>query len=346
MSRRTSGSMTSSLASSKRTESLKGLVPSWSASSALGQSASIYQADAWDVIASLPPNSVDLVITSPPYWGLRTYGLDHDANLLDRWRQVTHDPADPPGYQWYRENGGQLGSEPYPEWFVAHLAQILNRADRVLKPSGSLWINLGDTYFARWSSIRPDGRQGLGRSPRQRRRTPAGGVRHDKQLLLIPARFAIAMQEQRWILRNDVIWAKPGVAPRPEQDRLRLSHEHLFHFVKRAKSGRPVYFYDMSQVEDGARDVVSVATSSGGDGHSATFPDGLVTPRIASSCPPGGVVLDCFCGSGTALLSAWQLGHSVIGSDLSAQYVELTVERLQGISELDAESTGTERASA
>jgi site-specific DNA-methyltransferase (cytosine-N4-specific) len=323
--------MTSVLARSEQAGSPKGLEPMWLASNSLGQSASIYQADAWDVFASLPSDSVDLVITSPPYWGLRTYGLDHDADLLERWRQVTHDPSDPPGYQWYRENGGQLGLEPYPEWFVAHLAEILNCAARVLKPSGSLWINLGDTYFARWSSIRPDGRQGLGRSPRKRRRTPAGGIRHDKQLLLIPARFAIAMQEQRWILRNDVIWAKPGVAPRPEQDRLRLSHEHLFHFVKRAKNGRPAYFYELSHVEDGARDVVSVATSNGGGGHSATFPNDLVTPRIASSSPPDGVVLDCFCGSGTALLSAWKLGRNVIGSDLSAEYAELATERLQDI---------------
>src|SRR5439155_6847976 len=144
-------------------------------------------------------------------------------------------------------------------------------------------------------SIRGRGRQGLDDSERLRRRTPSGGYRHDKQLLLIPARFAIAMQDAGWILRNDLIWSKPHVAPRPEKDRLRLAHEHFFHFVKRAKVGRPKYFYDISHVEEGARDVVTVNVRSGLNGHTATFPEDLISPRILSSCPSGGTVLDPFC---------------------------------------------------
>lgn len=106
--------------------------------------------------------------------------------------------------------------EPLPEWFPAHLAEIFGRLRPALADGGSVWINIGDTYFARWSSIRHDGRQGLGDNPRSRRRTPMGGHRQEKQLLLIPSRFAIAMQEDRWILRNDLIWSKPNIAPRPE----------------------------------------------------------------------------------------------------------------------------------
>ena len=96
-------------------------------------------------------------------------------------------------------------------------------------------VNIGDTYFARWASIRDEGRQGLGNNGRVRRRTPMGRYLQEKQLLLIPSRFAIAMENERWILRNDVIWFKPNVPPRPEKDRLRLAHEHFFHFVKRAR---------------------------------------------------------------------------------------------------------------
>jgi DNA modification methylase len=160
----------------------------------------------------------------------------------------------------------------------------------------------------------------MGDKERYRRRTPMGGFRQEKQLLLIPARFAIAMQEQRWILRNDLIWYKPNVPPRPESDRLRLAHEHLFHFVKRPKQGRPKYYYDIRRVERGATDVVTYLARAGQDGHSATFPSQLIRPRILSACPPGGLVLDPFCGTGRALVVAMATGRRAIGFELSAVY--------------------------
>src|SRR5438093_11085492 len=176
-----------------------------------------------------------------------------------------------------------------------------------------MWINVGDTYFARWSSIRQKGRQGLGNNPRERRRTPMGGFRQEKQLLLIPARFAIAMQDHRWILRNDLIWYKPNVPPRPEVDRLRLAHEHFFHFVKRPKEGRAKYYYDLKHVEPGATDVLICHVRAGQDQHSATFPPQLIRPRILSSSPLGGLVLDPFCGTGRALAVALDAGRRAIG---------------------------------
>jgi site-specific DNA-methyltransferase (adenine-specific) len=188
--------------------------------------------DAYDLLPLLPPQSVDLMVTSPPYWGHRTYGLDHDWSIIDAWRGGGNPDTSAPPYEWYRAHGGVLGLEPLPDWYVHHLVEILERASACLKTEGSLWVNVGDTYFARWSSIRDGGRQGLGDNPRTRRRTPMGGYRQEKQLLLIPARFAIAMQDRRWILRNDLIWHKPNIPPRPEKDRLRLAHEHFFHFVK------------------------------------------------------------------------------------------------------------------
>jgi site-specific DNA-methyltransferase (adenine-specific) len=151
-----------------------------------------------------------------------------------------------------------------------------------------------------------------------------GGYRQEKQMMLIPARFAIAMQEDRWILRNDLIWSKPHVAPRPERDRLRLAHEHFLHFVKRPREGRAKYFYDLDQAEPGARDVVSVATKAGSDGHSATFPEALITPRILTSSPPGGTVLDPFAGTGRTLDVALKHGRNAIGFELSPTFIDVT----------------------
>lgn len=286
-------------------------------------------ADAYDLAELLPHASVDCIVTSPPYWGQRSYGLLHDESVLARWRDAGGDDEETPPYAWYREHGGVLGMEPHPLWYVDHLAEVFTRLRAALRPSASVWVNLGDTYFARWSSIREAGRQGLGEErERTRRRTPSGGFRHDKQLLMLPARFAIAMQEEGWILRNDLIWSKPNVPPRPELDRLRLAHEHLFHFVQRTPGRRPTYYYDLGGAEPGARDVVSVRTASVRDGHSATAPQALLAPRIASSCPPDGVVLDPFCGGGGTLEAAVDLGRVAIGADVQPAYAESAARRV------------------
>ncbi len=285
----------------------------------LAPTAEIRIGDAYDLIGTAAADSVDLVLTSPPYWGMRSYGQAHEDDVLERWEAEGCAPSRVPPYGWYRDAGGVLGLEPYPAWYVDHLVEFFNRTRRVLKATGSLWINLGDTYFARWGSIRDDGRQGYVES-RQRRRTPSGGYLHDKQLLLIPARFAIAMQDSGWILRNDLIWAKPQVMPRPELDRLRSSHEHWFHFVRRQPGGRPQYYYDLDGCEEGARDVVTYLPMPGGDGHTATFPPGLIRPRIRSSCPPSGLVLDPFCGTGRAITEAVRLGRSGLGFEVSKEY--------------------------
>lgn len=282
--------------------------------------------DAFDLVQRLPQAAVDCVVTSPPYWGLRSYGHAHDETLLPRWSAAhphltkTELADHGPGYDWYRNNGGVLGLEPYPQWFISHLVEIFSLLRPSLKASGSLWVNLGDTYFARWSSIRADGRQGLGDGERERRRTPAVGYLKDKQLLMIPARFAIAMQESGWILRNDLIWSKSRVLPGREHDRLRLSHEHFFHFVLRPTSGRARYYYDSAMVEDGGFDVVEISPRSGSDGHSATFPRELIRPRIASTSPEGGLVVDPFCGTGRTLECALELGRRAHGIELSPSY--------------------------
>jgi DNA modification methylase len=293
-------------------------------------SGSVLQGDAFDLFDALPAGSVDLVVTSPPYWGHRDYGLGHNWSFFNDIPKVRKIGAATPGYDWYRSHGGLLGLEPYPEWYVAHLAEILCKSQRCLNDRGSLWINLGDTYFARWASIREQGRQGLGSEERQRRKTPLGGIRQEKQLLLIPARFAIEMQARGWILRNDLIWHKPNAVPRPEGDRLRSTHEHFFHFVKKPKQGRPKYHYELAHAEPRGNDVVLVNVSPGEGGHSATFPYDLIEPRIRTSSPPGGTVLDPFCGTGRALEVARSLGRRVIGFDAQPKFVELARSKLGG----------------
>lgn len=292
--------------------------------------ANVLHGDAFDLFDRLRPGSVDLVITSPPYWGHRDYGLDHNWALFNDIVAVRKIGPVSPGYDWYRQNGGLLGLEPYPEWFVIHLAEILDKARRCLKASGSMWINLGDTYFARWSSIREQGRQGLGSDRRYRRKTPLGGIRQEKNLLLVPARFAIAMQEKGWILRNDLIWHKPNAVPRPEGDRLRCTHEHFFHFVKKPTFGRASYFYDAGHTEPRAADVVSVNVAPGEGGHSATFPHDLIVPRILSSCPYGGTVLDPFAGTGRALEVAMRNGRNAVGFDAQKSFVVLASNKING----------------
>lgn len=293
--------------------------------------AAVHEGDAYDLMEKLPDESIDLIITSPPYWGHRTYGIDHNWEIFDEWLSQGGAKESAPSYDWYRLHGGCLGMEPLPEWYINNLVEILQRGSHALKPSGSMWINIGDTYFARWSSIRLDGRQGLGDNPRERRKTPMGGYRQEKQLLLIPARFAIAMQDKRWILRNDLIWEKKNVPPRPEKDRLRLAHEHLHHFVKRPKEGRAKYYYDLGETESGSRDVIQVNAAPGSDGHSATFPVRLIEPRILSSSPPGGVVLDPFCGTGRALAVAARHGRQGIGFEVTSNFSQSARRNLDDI---------------
>ncbi|HTW69190.1 MAG TPA: DNA methyltransferase [Acetobacteraceae bacterium] len=292
----------------------------------------IFLGDAFDLFDRLADESVDMIVTSPPYWGHREYGLEHNWNFFNNIQNITANfTTESPGYAWYRDHDGVLGLEPYPEWYVAHLCEIFQKAHRCLKPSGSVWVNIGDTYFARWASIRENGRQGLSNQGRIRRKTPMGGIRQEKQLLLVPSRFAIAMQEAGWILRNDLIWHKPNATPRPEGDRLRLAHEHFFHFVKRPKEGRAAYYYDSRFAEPRQSDVVTVNVAAGEEGHTATFPRNLIIPRILSSSPPGGLVLDPFCGTGRALEVALEFGRQIIGFDKCEDFWKVAREKVNGM---------------
>jgi len=165
----------------------------------------VHHADALDLLAMLPDNSVDCVVTSPPYFGLRDYGV-----------------------------AGQIGLEPTPAAYVQTLVALFREVRRVLKESGTFWLNLGDSYANddKWGGSTGGkhvnalhGNTGVGRQKRETGLAP-------KNLMLIPHRVAIALQDDGWICRQDNVWAKPNPMPESVTDRTTRAHEYIFQFVK------------------------------------------------------------------------------------------------------------------
>jgi site-specific DNA-methyltransferase (cytosine-N4-specific) len=263
----------------------------------------LFHGDAQYILSLLRSASVDCIVTSPPYYGQRDYGMD-----------------------------GQLGLEDHPREYIAKLVAVFREAQRVLKPTGSLWVNLGDTYWSgKGAPTGPDAKQRHRRFIRPQDRTGKQPWCTPKQLLLIPHRFAIAMQDDGWIVRNDNVWHKPRPMPDPVDDRCALSHEYMFHFVTKRR-----YYFDAAAVavhstgptkRKAPSSVWVVPTVPSGKKHAAVFPEGLVTLPITATCPPDGVLLDPFCGTGTALTVALRQAprRSVIGIDISLE--ALTIAR-------------------
>lgn len=160
-----------------------------------------------EVLGGLPAGSFQTCITSPPYYGLRDYG-----------------------------HGEQLGMEPTLGEYVANLVEVFEQVRRVLRDDGTLWLNLGDSYASRGSSVRTDNRAGYAEGDRARRYTPE---LKDKDLMGVPWRVAFALQDAGWYLRKEIIWAKPNPTPESVRDRPTSSHETVFLFAK-----CPRYFYD------------------------------------------------------------------------------------------------------
>lgn len=259
-------------------------------------SATLYSGDAADVMATLEYNSVDCVITSPPYYGQRDYRVD-----------------------------GQIGLETNPQVYVDKLVATLGYCRYLLKSGGSLWVVIGDTY---WNGKgRPRAEDAKRRHARfdrpQDRRSPVSWC-VPKQKLLIPHRFAIAMQDHGWIVRNDHVWHKSVAMPDPAIDRCSVSHEYVFHFVLDRR-----YYFDLNAVaiqSKGGRpvnppSVWSVPVGASQKKHPAVFPAQLVRLPILATCPPNGVVLDPFCGSGTTLATTLSLGQgrTAVGIDISPE---------------------------
>lgn len=290
-------------------------------------------------------NSVDLVVTSPPYFGLRSYtdGGEH--------------------YE------GQIGSEATPSQFLNALIAATSEMIRVLKPSGSIWVNLGDKYSRTGGGGVGSSDGALGRHPRPS--SQATEVR-PKSLIGMPWRYAIrCIDELGLILRAEVIWSKPNGMPESVTDRVRRSHEQWFHFTKephyysaidelrephmhggkghtwedRKAAGKPRYCPDAGNASGGIAahllgklpgSVWAVATEplivpdELGVDHFAAFPTEWPKRIISGWCPANGVVLDPFCGTGTTVAVARALGRHGIGVDLSADYLRLAEWRVIG----------------
>ena len=292
----------------------------------------IVQGDAQKVLEEWPDNSIHCVVTSPPYWNLKDYGVD-----------------------------GQIGLEDTVADYIDDLLAVFKEIQRVLRSDGNLWVNLGDTY-----------------------------ERKDKQF--VPHQVALALREQGWLARNDVVWQKTNPMPESVTDRLSTTHEFLFHFVEQRN-----YFYDLDAIrepykesslkrakrdwngetnrgdpngrkeqpnpedfvrEDGKNpgDVIETSTANCSESHFAVFPDELVTKPIRAGCPPRvcracgtphercdgqwqpqcgceaewqpGIVLDPFAGTGTALRVARDEGRRFVGIELSKEYTKIARNRV------------------
>lgn len=251
---------------------------------------------------------VNCMVTSPPFYGQRDYGAE-----------------------------GQIGLEEHPKQFIESLVACFEAAKPVLAENGSLWVNLGDTY---WSG---KGEHRSGESKQSARRfglrpqdkTGDGLLCKPKQLLLIPHRFAIAMQDAHWLVRNDNVWVKPNPIPDQVRDRCSMSHEYVFHMVKERW-----YYFNKDLVgrksESGASilppaDTWEIAPARNSHKHKARFSEELVRIPILSTTPPGGVVLDPFGGSGTSLVFARKHGFRAIGIDIKREFCESMANELKSI---------------
>lgn len=307
----------------------------------------IINADVIEGLRSLDLGSVQTVITSPPYWGLRDYGEE-----------------------------GQLGLESTPDQYVENMIQVFRSIRPVLRDDGTVWLNLGDSYCG----YKGDN---YGCNPESSKLqskltvptcheigTPHTSGLKLKDLCMIPARVAIALQADGWWVRQDIIWSKPNPMPESVTDRPTKAHEYLFLLSKSAK-----YFYDADAIREpyssesiaryqysvqntgdriqrhqphsndrefkdvtygpnpdgrNRRSVWTIPTEPFPKAHFATFPTKLVEPCILAGSGPESLVLDPFCGSGTVGVVALRHGRRFIGIDLSEEYCEMARARIDG----------------
>ena len=257
--------------------------------------------EALSVLRSLPSDVAQSCITSPPYWGLRDYGVP-----------------------------GQIGIEPALAEYLASLRAIFQEVRRVLRPDGTLWLNVGDSYTSGNRGWRAPDRRNGARAMKGRPPTPPG--LKDKELVGVPWRLAFALQRQGWHLRADIIWAKPNAQPESVKDRPTQSHEYLFLFTKNKD-----YYYDYQSVMEprngGAglrnrRSVWSINTEPYPGAHFATFPTELVRLCVLAGSRPSDLVIDPFFGAGTVGLVCHELGRKCLGIELNPKYASLARARL------------------
>lgn len=260
----------------------------------------IIEGDALHALRALPERSIQSVVTSPPYWGLRDYGID-----------------------------GQIGLETTLPQFLNHLVAIFNEVKRVLRDEGTLWLNIGDGYTSGNRGYRATDKKNPARAMTIRPDTPEG--LKPKDLQGIPWRLAFALQDDGWYLRSDIVWHKPNAMPESVKDRPTRAHEYLFMFTKSER-----YYYDYEAVKEtglngklrNRRSVWNINTQGFPGAHFATFPTQLIEPCILASSKPGDYVLDPFFGSGTVGASCVEKQRRYVGIELNPEYIALAAQRL------------------
>lgn len=294
----------------------------------------IITGDALQSLKVMPDGSVDCIVTSPPYWGLRDYGHE-----------------------------GQMGLEPTPEAYVSNMVAVFREVRRVLKPTGTLWLNLGDSYAGYHGNknaaydAAPSNKGGYFENQRKTL-VNHNGIKN-KDLIGIPWRVAFALQADGWYLRSDIIWHKPNPMPESVTDRCTKAHEYLFLLTKAER-----YFYDHEAIKEPSvsdhssgntsrsnnqqewrsgfgtsvpweqrptrnrRDVWTIPTKPFKGAHSAVMPEALVEPCILAGCPDGGLVLDPFTGSGTVGAVAVRMGRRFLGCELNPDYADMARRRI------------------
>jgi DNA modification methylase len=301
----------------------------------------IIHADVLKGLATLPDESVHCCVTSPPYWGLRDYGVD-----------------------------GQLGLEKTPQEYIVKMVEVFREVRRVLRKDGTCWLNVGDSYATQGHQNSKDtkgkyltggGLKSWGEDRQNTMKIVGVDGLKPKDLCLIPFRLAIALQGDGWWVRSDIIWAKPNPMPESVTDRPTKSHEYMFLLTKSAK-----YYFDQEAIKEKAemnrwggskpanpdnckgeqprgllrdrdmqletrniRTVWTIPTQPTPEAHFATFPEALIVPCIKAGCPEGGTVLDPFFGSGTTGIVAKKLQRKYIGIELNEEYIKIAERRIE-----------------
>lgn len=258
--------------------------------------------DAGQLLSQMPAGHFDCIVTSPPYWGLRDYGV-----------------------------AGQIGAETTVDEYIADLVRLFREARRTLSDDGTLWLNIGDSYTSGGRTWRDADAKNKGRAMEYRAPTPDG--LKPKDLVGVPWKLAFALQADGWYLRTDIIWNKPNCQPESVKDRPTRSHEYLFLFSKSEK-----YYYDWRAIMEPASDhkqksknrrtVWNITTEPYPGSHFAVYPRALVRLCVAAGSRGNGRVLDPFFGSGTTGVVCNELGRYCVGIELNTEYAELARERL------------------
>lgn len=268
----------------------------------------IVNGNALDVLRKYPDGKFRCCVTSPPYWGLRDYGLND-----------------------------QIGAEDRLDDYIRNLLVIFQEVKRVLTDDGTLWLNIGDSYTSGNRTWRDVDKKNAARGMSYRPPTPDG--LKPKDLIGVPWRLAFALQDDGWYLRSDIIWNKPNCQPESVKDRPTRCHEYVFLLTKSKK-----YYYDYEAIREptngsgqlkNKRTVWSINTEPFKEAHFAKFPTKLIEPCILAGSKEGDYVLDPFFGSGTVGEVCLKLKRKYVGIELKKEYINIAERRISSALSLE-----------